>query len=96
MTGAEIDTFTARLVRFTDMGLDLHTGERLADKLVIRGREQDVRRNCLECLHLHRGDGWRCGNWQRAGVAVRARDAQLSAALVFQLQHCEGFKEVQA
>jgi hypothetical protein len=96
MTGAEIDTFTARLARFTDMGIDLHTGERLADKLVMRDREQDDRRHCLECLHLHRGDGWRCGNWQRAGVAMRARDAQLSAALVFQLQQCEGFKEVHA
>ena len=56
MTGAEIDTFTARLARFTDKGLlDLDAGERLADKLVIRGREQDDRRQCLECTHLHPG-----------------------------------------
>jgi hypothetical protein len=96
MTGAEIDTFTARLARFTDKGLELDAGERLADKLVIRARERDDRRHCLECTHLHRGDGWRCGNWQRAGVASRARDAQLSTALVFQLQRCEGFKEVHA
>ena len=36
MTGAEIDNFTARLARFTDKGLTLDAGERLADKLVIR------------------------------------------------------------
>jgi hypothetical protein len=93
MTGAEIDTFTARLARFTDMGLGLDAGERLADKLVIRDREQDDRRQCLECLHLHQGDGWRCGNWQRAGVAVRARDAQLPTDLVYQLQRCNGFAD---
>ena len=51
MTGAEIDTFTARLVRFTDKGLDLDTSERLADKLVIRDRERDDKRLCLECGH---------------------------------------------
>ena len=94
MTGAEIDTFTARLARFTDKGLlDLDAGERLADKLVIRGREQDDRRQCLECTHLHRGGGWRCGNWQRAGVALRARDAQLPADFVGQLQRCDGFAD---
>lgn len=91
MTGAEIDTFTARLSRFTDMGLDLDAGERLADKLVIRDREQDDRRHCLECLHLH--GGGRCGNWQRAGVAIRARDAQLPTDFVDQLQRCGGFSD---
>ena len=91
MTGAEIDTFTARLARFTDKGLDLDAGERMADKLVIRDREQDDRRLCLECLHLHRGDGWRCRNWQAAGIACRARDAQLPTDLATQLQRCDGF-----
>ena len=91
MTGAEIDTFTARLARFMDKGLDLDAGERLADKLVIRDREQDDRRQCLECLHLHRG--WRCGNWQRAGVAVRAGHAHLSTDFVSLLQRCDGFAD---
>jgi hypothetical protein len=93
MTGAEIDTFQARLVRFTDKGLDMDAGERLADKLVIRDREHDDRRHCLECTHLHRGGGWRCGNWQRAGVAIRARDAQLPTDFVNQLQRCDGFAD---
>lgn len=91
MTGAEIDTFTARLARFTDKGLSLIDGEALADKLVIRDRESDDRRLCLECLHLagHAGS-WRCGNWQRAGIAIRARDNQLPLDLVFELQRCDG------
>ena len=98
MTGAEIDTFTARLARFTDKGLGLGDAEALADKLVTRDRESDDRRLCLECFHLsgQSGKAWDCRNWQRAGVALRARDAQLSAALVWQLKRCDGFKEVNA
>lgn len=91
MTGAEIDLFTARLARFVDKGLDLDAGERLADKLVLRDREDDDRRICLECTHLHRANGWRCGNWQAAGIACRARDAQLPTHLATQLQRCDGF-----
>lgn len=96
MTGAEIDTFTARLARFTDRGLGLDDAEALAAKLVTRDRESDDRRLCLECFHLsgQSGKAWDCRNWQRAGVASSARDAQLSAALVCQPQRCDGFMEV--
>ena len=95
MTGREIDTFTARLHDFTGRGLVAHDAERLADKLVTRDRESDDRRLCLECVHLagHSAGAMRCTNWQRAGVAMRATDAQLSAALVRQLQRCDGFTE---
>ncbi|GAB3483752.1 hypothetical protein [Polaromonas eurypsychrophila] len=98
MTGAEIDTFTARLASFTDKGLRLEDAEALADKLVTRDREADDRRLCLECFHLsgQHGKTWDCRNWQRAGVALRAKDAQLSAALVFQLQRCDGFAPIQS
>ena len=88
MNGAEIDTFTSRLVQLTDRGLILADAERLADKLVQRDREGDDRRVCLECLHLQRG---RCGNWQGACFAIRSRDAQLPPDLVLQLQRCDGF-----
>ena len=93
MTGAEIDLFTARLHRFTDKGLTRTDGEALADKLVIRDRETDDRRSCLECRHLsgYGHTSWRCGNWQAAGVAIRPRDTQLPADLVLQLQRCDGF-----
>lgn len=93
MNGAEIDLFEARLHRFTDKGLTRTDGETLADELVIRDRETDDRRLCLECRHLS-GYGhasWRCGNWQTAGVAIRTRDTQLPADLVLQLQRCDGF-----
>ncbi len=93
MNGAEIDTFTARLHQFTDKGLPSAGGEMLADKLVIRDREQDDRRVCLECGHFagHGAGSWRCDNWQAAGVGIRSRDAQLPADLVVQLQRCDGF-----
>jgi hypothetical protein len=93
MNGAEIDTFAVRLHKFTDKGLPRADGEMLADKLVLRDREQDDRRVCLECNHFagHGAGSWRCGNWQAAGVAIRSRDAQLPADLVVQLQRCDGF-----
>ena len=92
MNGEEVDTFTARLARFTDKGLSLIDAERLADKLVARDREGDDRRVCLECAHLRHGG--RCGNWQAAGVAIRARDAQLPGDFTVMLQRCDGFTVV--
>lgn len=92
MNGREIDTFTARLIRFTDKGLALDDGEALADQLVRRDRELNDRRLCLECTHLagHAGT-WRCRGWQRAGIARQARDSGLPADLVRMLQRCDGF-----
>jgi len=58
--------------------------------MVIRDREQDDRRLSLECLYLRSG---RCGNWQAAGVAIRAIDARLPADLIHQLQRCDGFND---
>ena len=93
MNGAEIDNFAARLYSFTDKGLPRTDGEALADKLVVRDRESDDRRVCLECKHLAGiGAGsWRCGNWQAAGVAICSPDARLPSDLVVQLQRCDGF-----
>ncbi|ABD69092.1 hypothetical protein Rfer_1358 [Rhodoferax ferrireducens T118] len=93
MNGVEIDTFAARLHKFADWGLARNDGETLADKLVLRDRDQDDRRVCLECKHFagHRAGSSRCGNWQAAGVAIHSRDAQLPADLVIQLQRCDGF-----
>ncbi|NWF45281.1 hypothetical protein F3K02_08450 [Hydrogenophaga sp. D2P1] len=87
MNGQEIDTFTARLAQFTDKGLSLDDAERSADKLVIRDRESDDRRLCLECAHLQGRGRWRCGNW---GVADVARDG-LAPDLVKILQRCSGY-----
>jgi hypothetical protein len=93
MNGAEIDLFAVRLRKFGDRGLALTKREALADTLVIRDRESDVRRVCIECHHLvgHGVGSWRCGNCQISGIAVRSRNAQLPADLVVQLQRCDGF-----
>lgn len=91
MNGQEIDTFTARLSRFTDKGLTLADAEQQADRLVIRDREGDDRRLCLECAHLHGAGRWRCGNWHRAEVAAQLKDAHIPGALVLTLQRCPGF-----
>ena len=94
MNTSEIDTFTARLARFTDKGINLDDGEALADKLALRDRESDDRRLCLECAHLAgRAGTWSCKNWRLAGIANTMRDARLSAALVMQLQRCNGFTQ---
>ena len=94
MNTREIDTFTARLTLFTDKGLGLDDAEEQADKLVRRDREKNDRHLCLECTNLtgQSGAAWRCKDWRRAGIALKAGDAQLSPALLLQLQRCEGFK----
>lgn len=92
MTAREVDTFTARLARFTDKGLTLEDGERLADRLVMRDREGDDRRLCLECAHLHGAGRWRCGNWRVADVAPQG----LARDLALILQRCSGFRPANA
>lgn len=89
MNTVEIDIFTARMARFAEQRLILAEAERMADRLVIRDRENDDRAVCLECVHLQ--PGGRCGNWQRAGVAIRSRDAQLAKEFMQLLQRCDGF-----
>ena len=87
MNSGEIDTFTARLARFTDKGANYDDAERLTDGLVIRDREGDDRRLCLECVHLQGAVRWRCGNWQAADVARQG----LARDLVLMEQRCGGF-----
>ena len=95
MNGQDIETFTARLARFTGKGLSLEHGEREADRLVQRDRDADDRRLCLECQNLRgRLGNWRCANWHEAGIAIRAMDAQLPDSLVSALQRCNGFSGV--
>ena len=93
MTGQEIDTFAERTGQFNRRGLAALEAELLADKLVIRDRESDDRRLCLECVHLagHAAGSWGCRNWQRAEVANTSRDARLPDELVRTLQRCDGF-----
>lgn len=87
MNGQEIETFKARLVRFTDKGLCPETAEREADRLVARDREGDDRRLCLECAQLQGTGRWRCGNWMAAEVAREG----VAPELVRTLQRCFGY-----
>lgn len=87
----EIDTFMARLAQFTDKGVSYHDAELLLDELVIRDRDGDDRRLCLECTQLQGAGPWRCGNGIVAGIAHTTRDAQLPCELVSTLQNCDGF-----
>jgi hypothetical protein len=94
MNRKEIDTFTARLARFTDNGLSLEDAEGQADQLLRRDRDGDDRRLCLECSHLQGAGHWRCGNWQGAGLAIRVADATLPSELTLMLQRCDGFNDI--
>ena len=97
MNGAEIDAFRTRQALFTGKGISQGEAEAVADKLVLRDRDLDDRRLCLECSNLqsHWAGTWRCGDWQWAGIAHRVKDAQLSAQQVQQPQRCGGFKAAQ-
>jgi len=88
MNSVEIDTFMGLLGRLTDKGLGYDEAEALVDKLLLRDREADDRRLCLECRHLHGWPSrWRCGNWQQADVAREG----LARDLALLLQRCKGF-----
>lgn len=90
MNTVEIDTFTARVHLFTERGAATTEAEGLADGLVRRDREADDRRLCLECSHLRRSAGlWRCGQWERAGLAA----ADVPGDVVNMLQRCSAFDE---
>ena len=88
MNTVEIDAFTARLARFTDKGMSLSDAEALADKLVVRDREGDDRRLCLECRHLRGAGSYRCGNARAAGL-----HADLARDLVLTLHRCHGYED---
>lgn len=87
MNSTELETCAARLMRFTDKGESLDDAERIADRLLIRDREGDNRRLCLECAHLHGAGRRRCGNWRQAEIGGSAMQEEL----VLMLQRCNGF-----
>lgn len=89
MNTAEIDVLKARINLFMRHGLDYTESEALADGLVIRDRELDDRRLCLECRHLRAvGDAWVCTQWRQAGLVGSA----VPTDSVKLFQRCRGFK----
>lgn len=87
--------YEAREARFIGKGLAKPDARALATKLMTRDRDFDDRRACLECQHLggYGREGWRCGNWQAAGVGYRPQTNQIAPAFAIQLQRCNGFSE---
>ena len=75
---AELATMAQRQARFERLGLHHEEAARLAYKLLLRDREGDDRRLCLECAHLRgRPGAWRCPT-----------PGGMGAPLVAQLQRC--------
>lgn len=93
MTTVEIDTLALRVAYFLARGIGLELSEKLADRLVVRDREEDDRRICLECLSLvgSQNQGWFCANWAPAGFIGGGVWAQLAPDFMYQLQRCDGF-----
>lgn len=89
MVGAEIDTFTQRLQQFTRRALTQVEAETLSDRLVLRDRDSDVRRLCLECLHLRGRGRWACDQWEKAGLGSSGVPDDLAR----QLQSCDAFMD---
>ena len=84
MNGAELQTFTGRVLLFTRRSIGEAQAEALADRLLIRDRQHDDRRLCLECTSYRPG---RCGNPRAAGLNGHAVGADLATLL----QRCPGF-----
>lgn len=79
---AELATMAQRQARFERLGLHHEEAARLADKLLLRDREGDDRRLCLECAHLRgRPCAWRCPT-----------PGGMGAPLVAQLQRCPSWR----
>lgn len=88
MNTAEIDAFTSRFHLLTRHGLDQPQAEELADGLVIRDRDSDDRRLCIECQHLISGNKlWACNQWRAAGLV----SSGIPDGWTTLPQRCEGF-----
>lgn len=85
----EIGRFVARVSLFLRRGVGAEDADDLAECLVLRDRDGDDRRACVECRNLagHVSTGLRCKAARAAGVAP-----ELPAALVMQQQRCPAFQ----
>jgi hypothetical protein len=86
MNGGEVQVFATRVNRFTQRGLSLSAAEALAETLLLRDRDGDDRRTCLECTYL--GERGHC----LAAAAGRLPGAGGQLAPVRDIvRRCEGF-----
>lgn len=82
----EIQTFIARVERFTRRGQIETKAEHLAEVLLVRDRDDDDRRMCLECAGL--GERGRCLPARRGAIPGAGRVVEPVTTI---LQRCEGF-----
>ncbi len=83
-SGSEIEAFNRRVVQFQNQGIDLPKAEAIAETLLVRDRDTDDRRMCVECLSLAK---FNCTTPKAAGLTTR--DVR---PIRFMLQRCDGFK----
>ena len=85
----ETALFVARVSLFLRRGVGAEDADDLAERLVLRDRDGDDRRACVECRNLagHVSTGLRCKAARAAGVAP-----DLPVALVMQQQRCPAFQ----
>lgn len=105
-SAVEIDIFICRRYHLTEKGLNLDDAEDVAETLLLRDRDIDNRRLCLECVHLQRDRqrGWCCakvryGNKYKSGQnlpeahPITRQAMVLPMDYVYQLQRCDSFQE---
>ncbi len=81
---SEIEAFNRRVVQFQNQGIDLSKAEAIAETLLVRDRDTDDRRMCVECLSLAK---FNCTTPKAADLTTR--DVR---PIRFMLQRCDGFK----
>lgn len=86
MNGNEIARFQARVQLFISRGSRLEGAEELADSLVLRDRDLDDRRVCLECINLR---GRHCMKPEEGGAGTDVSGIRVV------LQRCAGFREAE-
>lgn len=84
---AEIELFTTRTLHFIRRGITAGDADDLAESLVLRDRDGDDLRLCLECQHYRPAH---CGNHRAAGL----NSPELGRVLAATLQRCPGFEPV--
>jgi len=82
---AEIATFVGRVALFVRRGISTTDADDLAERLVLRDRDGDELRACVECAHYRAG---RCTNHKRAGLMAPDVGRDLAGLL----QRCQGFE----
>ena len=87
MSEAEEERFMARVSHMANrIGMHPQRAEVLAYMLLVRDREGDDRRLCIECQHC--AIGLHCTQWRQIGMSGPAL-----GDMATMLQRCQGFRK---